>query len=259
MASFAGKKIKNTYGDILHTDNNNAGLSTGLKTIKTGKDNSSSLALSTTRTLVKPALDNVAVFNVQDKSGNVLLECDSVNDRVKALGNDVNTLVKEFSLFDFSPTAGVHNPMICNPVMSGGDAVMVEDTSAFGNGANPATTLDLSTDGTPKTILACMWYAPYTVEVTEVRALATADGSQSMKFNLYYFDMDVSSNHGDLSNGTRIAYSSSISATSSTIKTDTLTLDNQRIPASRVVLGFVEAETDTSDITANLIMKYYLT
>ena len=257
--STGSTKIKSSYADILSTDNSNDGLSTATKTIKTLKGNNTALGLSTIKALIKPASDGTTTFEVQDKDANTLFVVDSTNNRVKALGNDLNTGVKEFSLFDFSPTAGVHNPMICNPVMSGGDAVMVEDTSAFSNGANPALTLDLSADGTPKTMVACMWFVPYDLTVTQVRAIVTADGNQSMKLNVYSYDLDTSTNHGDLSNGSRVAYTGSISATSTTVKTSVATLDNVNISASKVLIAFCEAETDTSDITANLILKYYLT
>ena len=257
--TFGATKIKSNYGDLLHTDNANDGLSTTTKTIKTGKGTSSSLGLSTVKALVKPASDGTSIFEVQDKDANTLFEVDSTNNRVKALGNDLNIGIKEFSLFDFSPTAGYHNPMICNPVMSGGDAVIVEDTSAFSNGANPATSLDLSANGTPKTMLACMWLVPNNLTVTQVRALVTADANQNMKLSVYSYALDTSSNPGDLSGGVRVAYTGSISATVTTIKTETATLDNVNISASRVVVALCEAETDTSDITANLILKYYLT
>ena len=49
-----------------------------------------------------------------------------------------------------------------------------------------------------------------------------------------------------------------MSATSTTIKTGTFTLDEADIDASKVVIGFVENQTDTSDVSVSFQIKYHI-
>ena len=78
--------------------------------------------------------------------------------------------------------------------------------------------------------------------------------------HVYSYDLDTSSNHGDLSNGTLLAHiGSSMSATSTTIKTDTLTIDSASVSAGKIVVAFVENEGGTGDITSQLNIKYHIT
>ena len=62
-----------------------------------------------------------------------------------------------------------------------------------------------------------------------------------------------------MSSGTLLAHiGSSISATSTTIKTDTLTIDSSSVAAGKIVLAFAEAETGTDDISCQMTIKYHL-
>ena len=49
-----------------------------------------------------------------------------------------------------------------------------------------------------------------------------------------------------------------MSATNTTMKTDTLTIDSADVNANQVIYAFVENEGGTGDITCQLTVKYHL-
>jgi len=259
--SLTGKSPSETYKDITYVDNSNNGITTSLKQVKTGNGGSTALQVSDRALQVKSYTDNTTALDIQNASGTSKLLVDTTNNYVKANGVHVNTMYKEFGLFDFSPTAGYHNPMICNNMMfsDSGDDIIADD-SMFSNGTDPATSLDLSANGTASIATACFWYIIDDISIDSIRVLATCDSSQSLNFHVYSYDLDTSSNHGDLSNGTLLAHiGSSMSATSTTIKTDTLTIDSASVSAGKIVVAFVENEGGTGDITSQLNIKYHIT
>ena len=173
------------------------------------------------------------------------------------------TLYKEFGLYDYSPIAGVHNAMSSMnsvPINSATGFQSNNNSDAFGNGTDPATSVDLDdATGNRFGIINGIWFIEDNIKIDKIRAIATADGSQAINFHVMSYDMDVTSNYGDLSNGTLIAHiNSSISVSDTTLKTDTLAIDSASIAANKVVIAFAEAETNTNDITCRLIIKYHL-
>ena len=110
--SLTGKSPSETYKDIAYVDNDNNGVTTSLKQVKTGNGSSTALQVSDRSLQVKSATDNTTALDVQNASGTSKLLVDTTNNYVKANGVHVNTMYKEFGLYDFSPTQGYHNPMI---------------------------------------------------------------------------------------------------------------------------------------------------
>ena len=264
--SLTGKTKKDTYKDLIQLDNSNSGIvssgsaSANTYNVKDGQGNTSNLSIGQDRTKIQPTYDNTAVLNVSDQDGNLLFGVDTTNDLVTANGNKVNTQVKEFGLHTFSPTQGYHHPMIANNTMFSDSGEDFIGGTHFGNSADPATTLDVSSAGivAPNT-LPCMWYVESRSILQSVRVLAQCGSSNDLNFHLYSYTLDISSNHGDLSSGILLAHIGTvISATSGTIKTNTLTIDSAIIGANQVVLAFVENEGGTGDITCQMNVKYYL-
>ena len=258
--SFSNKKLSEVYKDILHTNNSNTGISTTTKDVTCGDGDTTALQLSNQRVAIYPAADSTSVFRVRASDGDVLLSVDTTNDLVKAGVGDhiVNTQFKEFGLHDFSPTQGYHNPMVCNNMMfsDSGDDIIADD-SMFSNGADPATSLDLSADGTASSLVACTWFIQSDITIDEIRVMATCNSSNDLNFHLYSYA--VSASTGDLSSGTLLAHiGSSMSATNTTMKTDTLTIDSADVNAGRAIYAFVENEGGTGDITCQLVVKYHL-
>ena len=262
MASFTDRKLNDVYKDILHTDNSNTGISTSIKQITCGDGDLTPLYLGTRNVKIQPVADSTTNTVIYDADGNALVVVDSTNDLVKAgIGQHiVNTQFKEFGLHDFSPTQGYHNPMVANNMMfsdSGDD--IIEDASMFSNGADPATSLDLSANGTASSLVACTWYLESNITIDAVRVIATCNSSHALNFHVYSYTLDTSSAHGDLSSGTLLAHiGSSMSATNTTMKTDTLTIDSADVNANQVIYAFVENEGGTGDITCQLVVKYHL-
>ena len=260
--SFTDKKLSDVYKDILHTDNSNTGISSSTKQIKCGDGDATVLYLSSRHLALLPDADSTTLIRARAANGDTLLQVDSTNSLVKAgIGSHVvNTQFKEFGLHDFSPTQGYHNPMVCNNMMfsDSGDDIIADD-SMFSNGTDPATSLDLSANGTASSLVACTWFVQSNITIDEVRVVATCNSSQDLNFHLYSYTLDVSSNHGDLSSGTLLAHiGSSMSATNTTMKTDTLTIDSADVNADRAIYAFVENEGGTGDVTCQLVVKYHL-
>ena len=258
--SLTDKTVAPTFKDLLIISNSNNGFDTNIDQIKSGNGNGSSLYLSTNNLKVQPNADSTTTNIVYDKDGNVLFQIDSSNDAVKALGNHVNTQYKEFGLYDFSPTQGYHHPMISNNMMFSDSGADYIGQTAFGsNGTDPVTTLDIS-GATEADVLVSMWYIQDAMTIDVIRVTATCDSSQNLNFHVFSYDLDTSSNHGDLSGGTLIAHINTvISATATTIKTDTLVIDSASIAANKIVFVFVENEGGTGDITCQATIKYHLT
>ena len=262
MASFTDKKLSAVYKDILHTDNSNTGLSTSIKQITCGDGDITSLFLSNQNLKVQPGADSTTNTVIYDTDGNALVTVDSTNDLVKAgIGqHTLNTQFKEFGLHDFSPTQGYHNPMVAGNMMfsdSGDD--IIEDASMFSNGTDPATSLDLSANGTASSLVACTWFVESDITIDSVRVIATCNSSHALNFHLYSYALDTTSAHGDLSDGILLAHiASSMSLTATTMKTNRLTIDSADVDDNRVIYAFVENEGGTGDITCQLTVKYHL-
>lgn len=170
------------------------------------------------------------------------------------------SLYKEFGLYDFSPVAGKHNAMISMNSVGVNAATDYSSNDVGGSGTDPITSLDVSEDvESARSLMATMWYVEDNMVIDEIRVIAGADGNQAINFHVMSYDMDVSSNHGDLSSGALLAHiGSSISATSTTVKTDTLIIDSASVAANKVIIAFAEAETGTDDISCQMTIKYHL-
>ena len=173
------------------------------------------------------------------------------------------SLYKEFGLYDFSPVAAVHNAMSSMnsvPIDSATGFQSNNNADAFGNGTDPATSVDVDDSaGNRYGIINGIWYIDDNIVIDKIRVIATADGNQAINFHVMSYDIDVSSSHGDLSNGTLLAHiGSSISATSTTVKSDTLIIDSASVAANKVIIAFAEAETGTDDISCRMTIKYHL-
>tara|TARA_Y100000310_G_scaffold270508_1_gene284386 strand:+ start:260 stop:1051 length:792 start_codon:yes stop_codon:yes gene_type:complete len=262
MPSFTGKAFANFYKNILGIDQAaNTGLDTVSRTVQDGNGNNSAIALSDDVLQVLPQNDTgTATFSVRNKGGDAILAVDTGASLVKAGASQVNTLTlfKEMGLYDFSPTAGYHNPLIANNMMqsdSGED--IIEDQSMFSNGTDPAATLDLSANGTPMIAIACYWYLENNITLDAVRYATATDGSDSLEFHLESYTLDTSTNFGDLSAGTTCASVHSVTSDATSYRTGTLSLDSADIDAGKVVIGFVESDS-TTDISCTLNIKYHI-
>ena len=265
MPTFTGKKFSNFYKNLLGIDqSSNTGIGTTIKTIQDGAGANTALGLSDDHCKVKPATaSDTVTFIVHNKTGDEKFRVDTLNSLVKAGMNSTNVLTqyKEMGLYEFSPTAGYHHPLISNNMMnSDSGTTFIQDLSFGSNGTDPATTLDVSGLTNEEQAIACYWYMHDAIQLSTVRYLAYSEdsGGASLNMHLVSYALDTSSNHGDLSDGDVIAQAHSHDTINETsVTTGTMTLLAGAVAVNRIVIGYVETDS-TSDITISFNIKYYI-
>ena len=262
MPSFISNPFSNFFKRLLQVNQaTNTGVDATTRNIQDGDGNNTSISLSDDSLFVKPQNDNTTrTLAVQNSDGDIILSVDTTNSRVN-VGKDqarATTLFKEMGLYDFSPTSvGYHYTLIAN-TMHFESAYAGEND--WGNGVDPPTALDVSGITASENAVAVYWYLQNNITLDEVRYMATADGTATLNFHLFAYDLDVTTNHGDLSNGVVHANASETATftLSETIKTGTFTLDTADIDVNKVVVGFVENASSTSDVSVAFTIKYHI-
>ncbi len=268
--SFTGNALKDVYKDILHTNNSNSGLSTTIKQVTCGDGDNTSLYLSNRNAKVQPSADSTTNTVIYDADGNALLAVDSTNDIVKAgIGqHTVNTQYHQFGIFDFSPTAGEHHPLIYSPTItntSDSDFTGEANGAAWGGtGTNPATSLTLSSAS--HELVPALWIVQGNMAIDEIQYIMGSDAASTINIHIMQYDIVVGagSTAGDLSNGVVLAQTGSASDSLSPVTTGddrvsigTLTVNTANVDSGKVIIAFAEA-SDTDDMTINLNIKYHL-
>ena len=259
MPTFTGKKFSDFYKNLLGINqSSNTGVDTTTRTIQDGKGFDTAISLSDDVLQVQPVTDNsVETLRVNNQGGDSIFAVDTNSNLVKVGASRVNatTLFKEMGLYEFSPNAGYHYPLIANNVGMAGAEGLTADND-WGNATDPPTSIDLSGLSDPENAIAVYWYLDNNITLDQVRFLEIADGSSTLNFHLLAFDLYVSSSHGDLSNGV-VHANATVSATASTAKTGTFTLDTADIDANKVVIGFVE-NTGSDDFSVHFNIRYFI-
>ena len=260
MPSFTGDKFSNFYKRLFQINQtSNTGVDSTLRQVQSGGGENTCIHISDDALRLQPQNDDTtSTFQIRNESGASIFTVDTTNSLVKVGSSNINatTQFKEMGLYDFSPSIGYHNPLIAHNMFIPTGATAFAGDNDWGNGADPATTLDVSGLTAQENAIAVYWYMQNNITLDEVRFMATADGSATLNFHLFAYDLDTSSNHGDLSSGT-VHANGTVAATATTIKTDTMTLDTADIDANKVVIGFVENATDTSDVSISFQIKYH--
>ena len=168
MPSFTGNKFSNFYKRILQiSQSSNTGADTVTRNITDGDGGSTVASISDDQLLVKPVNDDTTTaFTVQDSGGNNRLTVDTTNDLVKVGASQVSatTQYKEMGLYDFSPTAGYHNPLVAHNMFIPTGATAFAADNDWGNGTDPATTLDVSGLTAQENAIAVYWYMQNDIE-----------------------------------------------------------------------------------------------
>ena len=261
MPTFTGKAFANFYKNILGLDqSSNTGVGTSTVRVQDGEGKNTALRLSDDQFTIQPVNTNeTSTFLVDQVDSTPVFKVDTANKLVVAGATQANvlTLFKEMGLYDFSPnSAGYHYPLIANTMFPSTGTENFAHDADWGNGTDPATSLDVSGLTQQENAIAVYWYLENNIALDSVRYMATADGSDTLNFHLFAYDLDTSSNHGDLSNGT-VHANASVSATNDTVKTGTFSLDSANIDAGKVVIGFVESDS-TTDLSVSFNIKYHI-
>ena len=132
---------------------------------------------------------------------------------------------------------------------------------SLGNGTDPATTLDVSAESVDTYgIVPAYWYLPDAITIMSAHVLAggSVAGDSVLNFHLMSYDIDTSTNFGDLSNGAVIADSGNITALDEdVIKYTAMTNLPTDVAAGKVILATVESDTGNS-VTINMLVKYHI-
>ena len=258
--ALTNKTIASTYGDILQVDNSGSGRTANGTTIKDGLGQSTSLTLGSKGASITPSANSTGTFLVENLAGTDILAVDTSNSVVKVGTTQTyaNTQVKEFGIFDASPTANTHHPMVAMNGLGGGASSTTFAVNSFGTGTDPATTFTLSSQS--EHFVPLIWYIPTAITIDEVRVIAGSDASETLNFHLFSYTIatGTASGAGDLSSGTLLAHNgSSLTTGDDRVTTPTLTVDSASVAADKVILAFVENVGATTDVTAQLIVKYH--
>tara|TARA_Y100000310_G_scaffold289621_1_gene316157 strand:+ start:152 stop:937 length:786 start_codon:yes stop_codon:yes gene_type:complete len=260
MPSLITKVFASYYNRLIQFGHaGNTGTPTATTNIQSGDGINTAVSLSDDVLQVQPQNDDTTgTMLVKNQSGSSILTVNTTDSVVNVGASQVNslTLFKNMGLYDFSPLAGRHYPLIASPVMTTSSAQAFAADGDFGLSVDPLTTLDVSAYSVRFATMT-WWYLQKDITLDSVRFLAMADGSATLNFHIFSYIIDIDTNHGDLSGGT-VHANATVSATSSTIKTGTFTLDAGDIDANRVVIGFAENATDTSDLSVSFDIMYHI-
>ena len=256
--ALTNKTIASTYGDILQADNSGSGRTANGTTIKDGLGNSTALTLGQNKIHVKPYSDQTDAVVIETSGGTDLLVVDSTNSAVKVgtTQSYANTQIQRFVCNDLQPTADTHH------IMQVDGHLLTSSTMAnFGTGTDPATTFTLGSSETDaNSLLASMWYIPVAITIDEVRVIGSGEAADTINFHLFSYTMasGTGSDAGDLSAGTLLAHNGSTLTTGNDrITTTTLTVDSANVAADKVVIATIENVGATTDMAAQLIVKYH--
>ena len=256
--ALTNKTIASTYGDILQADNGGSGRTANGTSIKDGLGQSTALTLGQNKLHVKPSSDQTDAVLVETSGGTDLLTVDTTNSAVK-LGTTqsyANTQIQRFGVYDLQPTADTHHAMFSDATLTS-----VSGTIDFGTGTDPATTYSLSSsEASAAALTLAIWYIPAAITIDEVRAIGSGEAADTINFHLFSYTIatGTGSDAGDLSSGTLLAHNGSTLATGpDRVTTTTLTIDSANVAADKVVIATIENVGATTDLTAQLIVKYH--
>ena len=256
--ALTNKTIASTYGDILQVDNSGSGRTANGTVVKDGLGQSTALTLGGDKVKITPSSDSTTLLTIETASGTDLLVVDSTNSAVK-LGTTqsyANTQVQRFVSLDIQPSADTHTAMNIDSALN---AAITPIT--FGTGTDPATTYSLgSSEVSANALVVSTWYIPAAITIDEVRVIAGGEASDDINFHLFSYAIatGTGSGAGDLSDGTLLAHNgSTLTIGNDRVTTTTLTVDSANVAADRVVIATLENVGATTDVTAQLIVKYH--
>ena len=263
MPSFLTKTFSTFWKRILQIDqSSNAGVDSTTRALQTGDGVNTVVSLSDDQLIVQPQNDDTETsLLVKTQSGSQVFAVDTRNLRVAVGSSRVNatTQYKEMGLYDFVPGgAGYHYPLISQNMFKAGGAEELTFDNDWGNGADPATTLNVSNLTDIENAIAVYWRLQDAITIDTIKGFITATGSITYTIHLFSYAIDLTTNFGDLSDGTLIAHSTTTPADVSSIKPVSMTIDSADVASARVIVGFVENVTDTSRISVQLTTKYHI-
>ena len=262
MPTFTGKTFSSFFKNILGMNQSgNTGVDATTRVVHDGAGQSTSISLSDDVLSVQPVTDNTTgTMLVKNQSGSNILAVDTTNSRVLCGSSQINALTtyKTFNASALTPVAATHMVISAGSGVYNNAGVL---EMSLGNGGEPAETLDVSAE-THDTynIVPHYWYLPDAITIMSAHVLmgGYVAADSALNFHLTSYDMDTSSNFGDLSGGVVVADSGATSAIDEdVIKIATMNNMPTDIAAGKVILATVESQT-TSIISIQMIVKYHI-
>ena len=262
--SLENKTIANTYKDLLQIDNGNNGIGAVIKTVKSGDGENSALRLANDIVSIRPTTaETTTALRVQSYEGSTLLQADSTNTAVKALGQYVNTGVHQFHYTSVNAKPTSANTWSALDAQSGGGrfrSTVIE----LGTGSSPATTYDVSGGNVADDLVQSIWYVPFNITIDSVKVWFGQDSSSGdvVKFSVMGYSIDTSNGGtgGDLSGGIEHCVSpSTITGTGyKTAYNQDLTISSADVNAGKVIVACVHQDGTNADLTVNMQVVYHL-
>ena len=180
----------------------------------------------------------------------------------------MNTQFKGFGLYDKSPLAGYHYPLVTiNSLSSAGanDFTGNTNNSVWGsNGTNPVASLTIAT--VAKELITSIWILQQNITLDSVQYLLASDAASTINIHVMQYDIVTGSGAtaGDLTSGVVLGQTGSSSGSLSPITTGadrvsngTLTINTANVDSGKAIVIFAEA-SDTDDMTVQVNIKYHL-
>ena len=263
MASFTDKKLSDVYKDILHTDNSNTGISSTIKQIKCGDGDTSALYLSDRNLKAQPSTDSTTNSVICDADGNALLTVDSTNDLVKAgIGqHTVNTQYAYFGIGFDAQALLAANTHYGIPFFGMVNKVSMWDVD-FGTGTDPDTTFTTANTVSQygAQLAGMLWYVPDNITIDAVYSIEGADSAtgDTTRMHLYSYTFNSGSTSA-LADGTLLAHNSDVTnAGNEQVYKSTWTVDSANVAGGKVICAFFRSDSNNSDYTTNITVKYHL-
>jgi hypothetical protein len=255
--SLTGKSPSETYKDIAYVDNDNNGVTTSLKQVKTGNGSNTALQVSDRSLQVKSATNNTTALDVQNASGTSKLLVDTTNNYVKANGEHVNT---QYAHFQHSSDDAALDPNKHYALPFGVSFAL--SLYNIGTGTDPDTSVTAT--GSIHKLTSGYWFIMDNITIDRVVWWSAADTAtgDTTRCHLMSYDVDSSNGatSGDLSNGVVLADGADITNDGfEQSYYQQMTIQSADVSAGKVVLFTFRSDSINSDYLINATIKYHIT
>ena len=260
MASLTDKTVASVYKDLLHISNNGNGIgATQIHTVEDGNGGDSSLLIGKRGTVIKPLVDTISTFIVQDKDGNSILTARSSDDQVLAGSSQtfVNSQYLRFFGHDIDVDSGTHFGVPIVGFYTSGSAEVPNTELTFGTGSEPS---EPTMTGVADDIIHYAHYVDTNITVDAVNVLFSANGSGSdtLTFHLISLEPGAATTIDELTNVTVIADDSGqASSGHNQFYRVPMTVQSANVDAGKYLFLTVEGNGTNADYTINAQVRYH--
>lgn len=261
-------KTNKTYSSRYKTDvsvnqTSNVGFDSTTRLLVSGDGAASSMSASDDVLSVQPQNnDTTGTMLVKNASGSNILAVDTTNSKVLMGAGQVaaNTQYAYFgctSTMQLGAVAGTHY-LVPFSTMAFSSAVV-----AFGTGANPSTSYDISENDNADDITMMLWYIPDSITVDRVSWFSGGSAATGDVINIHLLSFDIDTGNGstggDLSNGVVVAGGADVTSLGhENIVYQSIAPTSADVDAGKVCAVTFESDGTNSDYAINLVCKYHI-